>query len=794
MKRFIAFMLTAVMCIMAVPMDARAALDTQHQGDYVIVLDPGHGGHDNGATGNGVTEKDANLSIALYLRDFLTQYDNITVYMTRDDDTYVGLTDRVKFADSVNADFFISIHNNSAASSSACGSEVYYPNTNYKSDLSAVGGELAQSIQDKLTAYGMYDRGTKIRTADSIEYKDGSKADYYSVIRDSKKYGICGIIVEHAFVSNSSDASILSSDSGLKALAKADSDGIVEYLDSQVDEAAIPVISVYSDESDTITVSWDEIEGATGYVVYRSESKTSGYEKLGGTKETYMEDIVATNGKKYYYRVCSYKKIDGYKIYSQYSKPRYGYTIGKTTITSIKQNGEEGFMKVSWTPVEGAQWYNIFRSEDGGEYELLDEYVNKTFYKDTDAEPGVTYSYKVAAGFDVRGEDNSGSRSAMYEAACLDIPEIKAIKYTSKDNVKFAWRPVEGAAKYEVYRATSEIGDMSLVYTEDVSVGKRYYIDRNVEYGGTYYYTVRAVQSGEGEKPVTGAGDYSDTMSISNAESPLLKSVKMSTSGSVGVKVKWETVNGATGYRILRSVSENSGYKVVGTVPATAGAFVMTYTDTSCDSTGETFYYKVKSYYTLSDGTVSLSEASNIKSVTLGYMIAGDTSTNVEQMVRFYNNSGRKYPDDVYDMYGAPTIEDFCQIVYEEAEAEGIRAEVVFGQVCKETGYLQFGGDVSPEQCNFAGIGAVGGGVAGEFFADVRTGIRAQVQHLKAYSTVEELNGTCVDPRFDYVKRGTSPYVEWLGIQENPYGGGWAAAEGYGYSLRDDYMYPMLGS
>ena len=232
----------------------------------------------------------------------------------------------------------------------------------------------------------------------------------------------------------------------------------------------------------------------------------------------------------------------------------------------------------------------------------------------------------------------------------------------------------------------------------------------------------------------------------------------------------------------------------MGTVTATPDASTMTYTDTSYSSVGETVYYKVKTYYKLSDGTVSYSEGSNVKDITLGYMIAGDTNTNVDQMVRFYNNSGREYPDDVYDMYGAPTIEDFCQIVYEEAEAEGIRAEVVFAQVCKETGYLQFGGDVSPEQCNFAGIGAVGGGACGEFFKDVRTGIRAQVQHLKAYSTVEELNGACVDPRFDYVKRGTSPYVEWLGIQENPYGGGWAAAEGYGYSLRDDYMYPMLGS
>ena len=792
MKKFLALMLAVVMIVMAVPVNAKAALDG-HQGDYVIVLDAGHGGHDNGASGNGVIEKDVNLSIALYLRDFLTQYDNITVYMTREDDTYLGLTDRVKYAESVGADFFISIHNNSAASSSACGSEVYYPNKNFKSELSTVGGELAQSIQDKLTAYGMYDRGTKTRTADSIEYKDGSKADYYAVIRESKQRGICGLIIEHAFVSNEDDAAILASDSGLKALAKSDSDGIVEYLESQVDEAAIPVISVSSYESDTILVSWDEIEGATGYVVYRSESKSSGYEKLGSTKETYMEDIVATNGKKYYYRVCSFKKIDGYKIYSQYSKPRYGYTLGKTTITGIKQNGEEGFMKISWNAVDGAQWYNIYRAEEDGEFELYEEYVNKTFYKDRGAEPGVSYRYKVAAGFDVRGEDNSGSRSPAYDAMCLSVPEIKTLMYTSKNNVKFAWYPVDGAAGYEIYRATSDVGDLELVYKADPE-GKNYYIDRNVEVGGTYYYTMRAIQAADGDQPVTGSGDYSDTEVITSAEAPLLKSVKMSTTGSVGVKVKWETVQGASGYRILRSVSENKGYKVVGTVAATPDAATMTYTDTSYSSAGETVYYKIKTYYNLSDGTVSYSEASNVKDITLGYMIAGDTNTYVDQMVRFYKNSGRTYPADVYEDCGAPTIEDFCEIVYEEAEAEGIRAEVVFAQVCKETGYLQFGGDVSPEQCNFAGIGAVGGGVAGEFFVDVRTGIRAQVQHLKAYSTVEDLNGSCVDPRFEYVKRGTSPYVEWLGIQENPYGGGWAAAEGYGISLRDDYMYPMLGS
>lgn len=65
----------------------------------------------------------------------------------------------------------------------------------------------------------------------------------------------------------------------------------------------------------------------------------------------------------------------------------------------------------------------------------------------------------------------------------------------------------------------------------------------------------------------------------------------------------------------------------------------------------------------------------------------------------------------------------------------------------------------------------------------MRTGIRAQVQHLKAYASTEKLNESCVDSRFDMVKRGSAPYVEWLGIQENPDGGGWAAGKGYGEKL-----------
>ena len=171
------------------------------------------------------------------------------------------------------------------------------------------------------------------------------------------------------------------------------------------------------------------------------------------------------------------------------------------------------------------------------------------------------------------------------------------------------------------------------------------------------------------------------------------------------------------------------------------------------------------------------------KEEQIGTLISGESEASIDAMVDFYKKSNKKYPQEIYASKGATNIEEFCQIYDEEATAEGIRAEVAFCQAMKETGWLQFGGDVKASQCNFAGIGATGGGVSGASFKDVRTGVRAQIQHLKAYANTLPLNNACVDPRFKYVKRGSAPYVEWLGKNANPNGVGWAPAANYGTSI-----------
>jgi N-acetylmuramoyl-L-alanine amidase len=163
--------------------------------------------------------------------------------------------------------------------------------------------------------------------------------------------------------------------------------------------------------------------------------------------------------------------------------------------------------------------------------------------------------------------------------------------------------------------------------------------------------------------------------------------------------------------------------------------------------------------------------------------IMGASTTTVDQMVNRYRSTRHAYPAEALKWGGAPSIYDFCTILYHQAQSEGVRAEVVFAQAMHETGWLQFGGDVNVRQFNFAGIGATGGGAGGASFGTVAQGLLAQVQHLKAYATPSSvsLNNTCVDPRFHLVERGCAPTVEELG-------GKWAIDPEYGSSLKNQLI------
>ena len=217
----------------------------------------------------------------------------------------------------------------------------------------------------------------------------------------------------------------------------------------------------------------------------------------------------------------------------------------------------------------------------------------------------------------------------------------------------------------------------------------------------------------------------------------------------------------------------------------------------------DTGKYNIHVYGTDINGNFGFmgSTAIQIDPIAVGYLIMGSPEATVAQMANDYNSyasaNGKSFPAfyagvpvrsaallsaNLTSVTQVTNVFQLAQMYYDIATKEGVKPEVAWAQMCHETGYLQFGGDVSIGQFNFAGLGATGGGVPGNTFANIEEGIIAQVQHLKAYASASTvpvnitLNGQPLDPRFGYVSRGCAPTVQALS-------GRWATGSTYGNSI-----------
>lgn len=119
---------------------------------------------------------------------------------------------------------------------------------------------------------------------------------------------------------------------------------------------------------------------------------------------------------------------------------------------------------------------------------------------------------------------------------------------------------------------------------------------------------------------------------------------------------------------------------------------------------------------------------------------------------------------------------DLPLLYREEGSIEGVNYDIAFCQMCVETDFLRFSSDLKMSQNNFAGLGSVGGGSKSATFPSARLGVRAQIQHLKAYASLEPLVQENVDPRFGFVTRGVAPLISQLS-------GRWSANLDYGQRI-----------
>ena len=212
---------------------------------YTIVVDPGHGGHDSGARGNGYNEKDIALQVATRLANNLRR--DYNVIMTRDSDFFVPLDTRAKIGNDANADFFISIHLNSGSSSSANGTEVFYFS---KKDEESYAARVAQIENRVDSSYG--DTPFSDLVVKDIFYRTNQKKSQAiaTTVLDNlintiglRRRGVFGanfavlrgsnspsILVELGFMNNYGDLSQYLTPEGQERAAQAIANGIRQYF------------------------------------------------------------------------------------------------------------------------------------------------------------------------------------------------------------------------------------------------------------------------------------------------------------------------------------------------------------------------------------------------------------------------------------------------------------------------------------------------------------------------------------------------------------------------------------
>ena len=332
---------------------------------------------------------------------------------------------------------------------------------------------------------------------------------------------------------------------------------------------AAPVVKLgNSATSGKPMLTWNAVEGATSYRIYRSTSKGSGYSLLGTTTATSYTNTGAKAGTTYYYRVkaCNdaglspYSNIVSGKVKTVTPKP-------SAPVVKIGNSATSGKPMLTWNAVSGATSYKVYRAtSQNGTYSLLGT-VTATSYTNTGAKAGTTYYYKVKA-------VNSAGESAYSNIVSgrATVTTLTLGHSSTSGKPQLTWKAVSGAASYKVYRATAKNGAYTVINTTKALT----YTNVGAALGTTYYYKVEALNA---------AGKSMGFSAIVEGKvAPVLAVGYSSVSGKP--QLTWKAVPGATEYQVYRSTQQNSGYTKINTTTSTS------YVNTGAKA-NTTYYYKI---------------------------------------------------------------------------------------------------------------------------------------------------------------------------------------------------------
>ncbi|MBR0535703.1 MAG: hypothetical protein IIX14_04925 [Clostridia bacterium] len=312
-------------------------------------------------------------------------------------------------------------------------------------------------------------------------------------------------------------------------------------------------------EKNGIAVSWDRVGGASSYVIYRKDStgQTILCQVVEGNYTTTYFDMAVEEGVKYTYTIVADNVLAQSKE-SETSNTLYRWSEELVATPTLGIGG----INVTWQGKEYAEGYVLYRGCNGVWTPITQ--TDKTSYLDTDVVSNQQYAYAVSLVVE-------GSQSTLFKP---EEPQIRFIGApvtltTTNGNgyTNLTWEAVDGAVNYYVYKAIGETGEYSLVAMN--SADELEYRDTSVVPGETVYYAVRSYN---GEN----LSAFSTAKRSVYLKYPVIKSVTNDFAGQV---ISWNSVEGATGYRVYRKIYGEQYYTYITTVDANT----LTYTEKNPD-------------------------------------------------------------------------------------------------------------------------------------------------------------------------------------------------------------------
>ena len=364
-----------------------------------------------------------------------------------------------------------------------------------------------------------------------------------------------------------------------------------------------------------IKLTWKAAANATGYNIKRSESKTGTYtsQKLvTGTSAENFSGILP--GHTYWFKILPYKVVDGTRVYGTASEAK-SITISASSlvgaVTGLKATKNGATVQLSWRAATGALYYEVRRAtSENGTYKAIKSTSGLS------AEDKITatgsYYYQVYGyvidSTNTKVYGNPSAKVLVSFSAPTTIGVISTITGQPEGDtaVKLMWTTAKNANRYTVYASKDKGKTWSAVKTVDnattavVGVG-------NV--GGKYMFKVLPSYALGGTDQIKGSFSKEVTVEVAGASVAKPTGVKAVAKDTKTVSVTWSKTKNATGYHLVRSTSQSSGYKTVKSLEGTS------YTD-SVSSIG-TYYYKVRGYVTDLDGKKIYGPYSNPVKVTV---------------------------------------------------------------------------------------------------------------------------------------------------------------------------------